>query len=113
MLPLFWPVLVWQLMRARRRMGEARLLNALVRVYWWGHIEIVYPGERARDADAYIPPAPTGLHWSDPAWSSAVPAWLQAGALTLILPLSLEAVRAPQSSLTAGACAPALFCDTS
>lgn len=109
--PLFWPVLVWSLMRAGRRMREARLLNALVRVSWWGHIEIVYPGERAPDPNAYIPPLPGRPHWSDPVWSSWVPACLHTEALTL--PRSPEDVRAPQSSLTAGACAPVAVCDTS
>lgn len=41
-MPLFWPMLAWQ----------------LVRVHWWGGITIAYFGDRAPDPSAYRPITP-------------------------------------------------------
>lgn len=83
------------------------------RISWWGGVELVYFGDRAPDPDAYRPPAPTRPHWSDPIWSSAMPADFSIEAPDLIFPLFIEAGARAPSGLTASASSRAVYADTS
>ena len=71
--PLFWPVLLWQLRRASTHLTACRHKNAMVRIRWWGGVEIVILGQPEDDPSAYKPIPAAHLHWSHPVWSAAVP----------------------------------------
>lgn len=78
--PLFWAILYWQLKRAALRLSEGGYTNALIRIRWWGGVEILYPGARREDPSAYKPVPRQRPHWSDPAWASDMPAVFTADA---------------------------------
>lgn len=105
---IFWPVLLWQLTRAVRWMEAWGCWDAMVRVRWWGGVEIVYLGDRDPAPGTYVPLAPVRPHWSDPVWASDVPAAIEAAAPPLSRPVSPGAGAAPQRAATR-----AIFCDTS
>lgn len=111
--PFFWPVLFWQLVRASKQIAALGCGESLVRVHWWGGITIAYLGDRAPDPSAYRPLAPSRPAWDDPCWSTAVPAFLNAGARAAIFPCFSGGSGRPRSGLTKGACALAARPDTS
>ena len=52
-LPIFWPVLYWQLRRMAEQMAARGCSEILVQVSWWGGIEITHFGDRAPSPSAY------------------------------------------------------------
>ena len=111
--PLFWPMLAWQLVRASKQLAAMGRGPSLVRVHWWGGITIAYLGDRAADPSAYRPVTPLRPVWSDPVWSTAVPAFLNAEANAVICPRTCGGSGRPRSGLTKGACALTAHADTS
>ena len=107
--PLFWLVLVWQLIRVCDEMDARRVGHILLRVYWWGGIEVTFWGDPKPDPSAYKPLEPSRAHWSDPVWESATPETLLGLPARPILPRSRG--RCPKGA--EGACALAPIADTS
>ena len=85
-LPIFWPVLFWSLLRMCDRMDARRCDEILVFVHWWGGIEITHYGDPAPSPSAYRPPVPARKAWDDPAWATALPAFLVTEARAGIFP---------------------------
>lgn len=118
--PFFWPVLIWQLARAVEEVRAAGRSRAMLRVMWWGGVHIEYLGDAAPNPSAHRPVEPTRKPWSDPCWSSAVPAIFNADeSHTLFFPRicggfegKAFALQAPREGMK-GACARAARPDTS
>lgn len=55
---IFWPALLWQMARAAARMEAWGCWDAMVRVRWWGGVELVYLGDRDPALGTYAPLAP-------------------------------------------------------
>ena len=66
-LPIFWPVLFWNLLRVADRMDEHGNCEVLILLHWWGAIEITHYGDPAPSPSAYRPIVPTRKAWDDPA----------------------------------------------
>ena len=111
--PLFWPVFLWQMTRAARWLHENGITDALVRVRWWGKVEIIFPGDRAPDPSAYRPLPPQRSPWSDPVWASDLPANLPAETQRPVFPRDNGASVRTQSVLSKGASALTAYADTS
>jgi len=84
--PFFWPVLFWQLIRASKYIATLGCREALVDVNWWGQVTIAFLGDRDPSPSAYRPLEPARAHWSDPCWSTSVPADLLPETQRLICP---------------------------
>ena len=113
-LPIFWPVVFWYLLRVCDQMDARRCNEILVFVHWWGGIEITYYGDAAPSPSAYRPLAPTRKAWDDPVWASSLPAILNtADTHRLIFPCASGGSGRPRSGLTKGAYARAAIADTS
>ena len=119
-LPIFWPVLFWNLLRMAERMKGQGNCDALIVLHWWGGIEITHYGDPAPSPSAYRPITPTRKAWSDPIWSSSVPAEITAAEThTLFFPCfsggfegKAFALQTPREGMK-GACALSLHADTS
>ena len=112
--PFFWPVLIWQLARAVDEVRAAGRQGAMLRVMWWGGVRIEYLGDAAPSPSAYRPVEPARPHWSDPCWSSDLPAILNAVEPHLLFfPRVHGGSGRPRSRLTKGACALSAHPDTS
>ncbi|WP_035592011.1 MULTISPECIES: hypothetical protein [Hyphomonas] len=111
--PFFWPVLFWQLIRASKYIATLGCREALVDVNWWGFVTIAFLGDRDPSPSAYRPLAPTRKPWSDPVWSSSVPADLLPEARRLIFPCTSGGSGRARSALTKGASALTATADTS
>ncbi|MGE6698724.1 hypothetical protein ACQKH5_13595 [Hyphomonas sp. NPDC076900] len=112
--PFFWPVLIWQLARAVDEVRAAGRCGAMLRVMWWGGVRIEYLGDAAPNPSAYRPVEPTRPHWSDPCWSSDLPAIFTAEAAhPFFFPRTSGGSGRPRSGLTKGASALAAYADTS
>jgi hypothetical protein len=85
-LPIFWPVVFWYLLRVCDQMDARRCNEILVMVHWWGGIEITYYGDPAPSPSAYRALVPTRKAWDDPAWETTLPAILNIEARAVILP---------------------------
>lgn len=83
--PFFWPVLIWQLMKMASEVTAAGGREALIHVSWWGGVRIEYIGAEP-DPSVHRPLEPARKPWSDPCWSSMIPAGLLASAHALFLP---------------------------
>ena len=113
-LPIFWPVLFWNLLRVADRMDEHGNCEVLILLHWWGAIEITHYGDPAPSPSAYRPITPTRKAWSDPISSSSVPAEITAAEThTLFFPCFSGGIGRPRSGLAKGACARTLHADTS
>ena len=112
-LPIFWPVLFWSLLRMCDRMDARRCDEILVFVHWWGGIEITHYGDPTPSPSAYRPLTPTRKAWDDPAWATALPAILNIEACAVIFPCFSVGSGRPRSGLTKGACALTPHADTS
>jgi hypothetical protein len=112
-LPIFWPVLFWSLLRMCDRMDARRCDEILVFVHWWGGIEITHYGDPAPSPSAYRPLTPTRKAWDDHVLASALPAELCAEASAVIFPCASGGSGRPRSGLTKGACALTPLADTS
>ena len=111
-LPIFWPVVFWSLLRLADRLDVCNSDEVLVVVHWWGGIEIVYYGDPAPSPSAYRPLTPTRKAWDDPAWASSIPADLLHEA-RLIFPCASGGSGRPRSGLTKGGCTLTAHADTS
>ena len=112
--PLFWPMLAWQLVRASKQLAAMGRGDSLVRVHWWGGVTIAYFGDRAPDPSAYRAITPLRPVWSDPVWSTAVPAFLNTDdARSLICLRFVGGSGRPRSGLTKGAFTLSPTADTS
>ena len=108
--PLFWPVLVWQLKAIFNDMQTRGCASVLLRLHWWGWLEVTFWGDRMPDPSAYKPIDPTRPHWTDPAWESAAPAiFISFNAASAILPRP----RVKRPNGVEAACALAPIADTS
>ncbi len=85
-LPIFWPVLYWQLVKMSAQLRAAGCREALGRVTWWGGVYITLLGDRTPSPSAYRPLTPTRGHWSDESWSTALPAQFTGEGTLFILP---------------------------
>ena len=112
-LPIFWPVLFWSLLRMCDRMDARRCDEILVFVHWWGGIEITHYGDPAPSPSAYRPLTPTRKAWDDPAWETSLPAFLASEARAVIFPCIRGGSGRPRSGLTKGVCALSPITDTS
>ena len=85
--PLFWPVLLWHLMRVRDRLVAAGCHEGgMILIRWWGRVDLIYASDPVPSPSAYRPITPQRKAWDDPIWSTAVPAFLAAEASTVIFP---------------------------
>ena len=84
--PFFWPVLIWQLMKMASEVTAAGRQGALIRISWWGGVRIEYLGDPQPDPSAYRPLEPARKPWSDPCWSSNIPADLCQAVAPLFFP---------------------------
>jgi hypothetical protein len=75
-LPIFWPVVFWYLLRVCDQMDARRCGEILVFVHWWGGIEITHYGDPDPSPSAYRPIIPTRKAWDDPVWATALPTFL-------------------------------------
>ena len=112
-LPIFWPVVFWHLLRMADQMDARGSAEILVLVYWWGGIEITYYGDPPPSPSAYRPLAPMRKVWDDAAWATAIPAELCIEAGALIFPCASGGSGRPRSGLTKGASALTGKADTS
>jgi hypothetical protein len=113
-LPIFWPVVFWYLLRVCDQMDARRCNEILVMVHWWGGIGITYYGDPAPSPSAYRPLAPTRKAWDDPAWATALPTLLNIDEPhRLFFPCFSGGSGRPRSGLTKGACALYAHADTS
>ncbi|MBA4227378.1 MAG: hypothetical protein C0456_12170 [Hyphomonas sp.] len=112
-LPIFWPVVFWYLLRVADSVDARRCGEVLVFVHWWGGIEITYYGDPAPSPSAYRPLTPMRKAWDDPAWETSVPVFLGAEASAVIFPCFSGGSGRPRSGLTKGACALSPHADTS
>ncbi len=113
-LPIFWPVVLWYLLRVCDQMDARRCNEVLVFVHWWGGIEITYYGDPVPSPSAYRPLAPMRKAWDDPAWASSLPALLNtADTHSFIFPCDSGGSGRPRSGLTKGASALNPLADTS
>jgi len=111
--PFFWPVLFWQLIRASKYIATLGCREALVDVNGWGFVTIAFLGDRDPSPSAYRPPVPTRAHWSDPVWSSSLPAVFSTDDAQLICPRTCGGSGRAPSALTKGASALTPHADTS
>ncbi|MFN3609035.1 MAG: hypothetical protein ACK4Y9_08225 [Hyphomonas sp.] len=112
-LPIFWPVVFWYLLRVADQMDAHGNCDVLVQVHWWGGIDITYYGDPAPSPSAYRPLSPTRKAWDDPAWATAIPAGLCIEARAVIFPCASGGSGRPRSGLTKGASALTPHADTS
>ncbi len=85
-LPIFWPVLYWQLVKMSAQLRAAGCREALGRVTWWGGVYITLLGDKPPSPSAYKPLTPARVHWSDEIWSTALPTGLDTEVGRPILP---------------------------
>ncbi len=118
-LPIFWPVVFWYLLRVCDQMDARRCNEILVMVHWWGGIEITYYGDPAPSPSAYRPLTPQRKAWDDPAWETTLPAILNIEARAVIFPCASGgfegkafALQTPREGMK-GACAFQAIADTS
>ena len=111
--PFFWPVLIWQLMKIAGEVTAAGGREALIHISWWGGVRIEYLGDPKPNPSAYRPAEPTRKPWSDPVWSSAIPANLLPEAHPLFFPRTRGGSGRLLRSLTKGACTLTAHPDTS
>ncbi|MFN3610152.1 MAG: hypothetical protein ACK4Y9_13910 [Hyphomonas sp.] len=113
-LPIFWPVVFWYLLRVADQMDAHGNCDVLVQVHWWGRIDITYYGDPTPSPSAYRPLAPTRKAWDDPCWATAIPTLLKTDdAHPLIFPCASGGSGRAQSALTKGACTLTAKADTS
>jgi hypothetical protein len=112
-LPIFWPVVFWYLLRVCDQMDARRCGEILVFVHWWGGIEITHYGDPDPSPSAYRPITPTRKAWDDPAWATALPAELCVEVRAVIFPCASGGSGRPRSGLTKGAYALSPITDTS
>ena len=113
-LPIFWPVVFWYLLRVADQVDARRCGEVLVFVHWWGGIEITWYGDPAPSPSAYRPLTPLRKAWDDPCWASALPAIFNADdAHLLFCPRTCGGCGRAKSALTKGACALQAIADTS
>ena len=119
-LPIFWPVVFWYLLRVCDQMDARRCNEILVMVHSWGGIGITYYGDPAPSPSDYRPLASMRKAWDDPAWFSSLPAILSAdGPRPLTFPCDSGgfegkafALQTPREGMK-GACALYAHADTS
>ncbi|MFN4184680.1 MAG: hypothetical protein ACK4M6_07820 [Hyphomonas sp.] len=113
-LPIFWPVVFWYLLRVADLMDARGSREALVTVHWWGGIDITYYGDPAPSPSAYRPLVAMRKAWDDPCWSSSLPAEINADEPHLLFfPCASGGSGRPRSGLTKGAYALSANADTS
>ena len=112
-LPIFWPVLFWSLLRMCDRMDARRCDEILVFVHWWGGIEITHYGDPTPSPSAYRPLTPQRKAWDDPCWETSLPEFPCTEARALIFPCASGGSGRPRSGLTKGACALTPHADSS
>ncbi|MFN3608878.1 MAG: hypothetical protein ACK4Y9_07430 [Hyphomonas sp.] len=112
-LPIFWPVVFWYLLRVADQMDAHGNCDVLVQVHWWGRIDITYYGDPAPSPSAYRPIPPMRKAWDDPTWATAIPAGLCIEPRAVIFPCFSGGSGRAQSALTKGACALTAKADTS
>jgi hypothetical protein len=100
--PVFWPVLYWQISRLADWMEKTGHTNLKVRVHWWGGLSIAYIGDKTPDPSAYRAYVPTCRAWDDPTLQSDLPETVEAPCL-LILPCVSGGGGILRSRMTEGA----------
>ena len=111
--PFFWWIFVWQMRLAAKHLKAAGRTGALIRISWWGGVRIEYLGDPKPSPSAYRPAEPTRKPWSDPIWSSEIPANLLPEAHPLFFPRNCGGSGRAPSALTKGACTLTSIADTS
>ena len=111
--PFFWWIFVWQMRLAAKHLKAAGRTGALIRISWWGGVRIEYLGDPKPNPSAYRPVEPARKAWSDPCWSSAIPANLLPEARPLFFPRTCGGSGRALSALTKGACTVTPHPDTS